>query len=437
MSSIRTGTLNIPLDAAKLPDGPRRAKEAARQINGSNLAVVALQELDRSPGSTSHKYADLLLKELGSEWSMVKPTTAYNENYLFYRPKVAKLVKQHADTILTSNAGGRHATRAEFTIGGEQLTFISTHLVHGSLRGSAREQQAKQLNNISTSRTIILGDLNQKAVPKGLAARFSTARTVAKASTNAGWGTYAKYTAKKPSKTAGSFLDHVLVPKDFRVNGYTLVGITNDLFTKPRASDHLLVIVSLSLPEKLDQSVKKLQQRLTALGFLLGKVDGVDGPKTRDAVKRFQRAWNLGAKLTVDGVAGRLTLAALNTTEARGGRLSENFKASELRCKCGGKYSNCLGVLAYRDDLVALENLRKRVYPKGLRIVSAYRCASHNRSVGGASASMHLSGKAYDIPAVVNYRSSLIPSRFRGRGYDRNKRARHVDSRTSPANWSY
>ena len=432
---VRVGTLNIPLDPAKLPNGPTRAKEAARQIKMSNLSVVAAQELDRTPAG-SHKYADLLLKELGSDWAVVKPTLALNENYLFYQPKLAKLKKRFPDTTLSSNKGGRHATRAEFTIDSEDYEIISTHLVHGALNGSAREQQAKQLNNISTSRTIILGDLNQKAVPKGLTARFKTGRSSAKATTNAGWGTYTKFTAKKPSNAARSFLDHCLVPRDFVVEGYTVVGISNNRFTQPRASDHLLTIISFIPAVKISNTVKDMQKRLTALGFLLGKVDGEDGPRTRDAIKRFQRSWNLGKKLVVDGVAGSKTLAALSETEKQGGRLSKNFKADELRCKCDGKYSSCLGIAALREDLAALETLRK-AYPKGLRIVSAYRCVNHNRSVGGASSSQHLSGRAYDIPPVINYKSSQIPARFKGRGYNKDGKVRHVDSRATKTNWRY
>ena len=51
----------------------------------------------------------------------------------------------------------------------------------------------------------------------------------------------------------------------------------------------------------------EIQQALIALGFDPGKADGVDGAKTRSAVKAFQKA----EKLAVDGIAGPQTRAAL------------------------------------------------------------------------------------------------------------------------------
>lgn len=55
------------------------------------------------------------------------------------------------------------------------------------------------------------------------------------------------------------------------------------------------------------EAVKKLQIALNRLGFSCGSADGDFGPKTEDAVKRFQRAHGLEA----DGEFGPLTYAAL------------------------------------------------------------------------------------------------------------------------------
>lgn len=51
-----------------------------------------------------------------------------------------------------------------------------------------------------------------------------------------------------------------------------------------------------------------LQARLHAAGYYDGPIDGVFGPKTNAAVKRFQQAKGL----SVDGVAGSRTRSALN-----------------------------------------------------------------------------------------------------------------------------
>jgi peptidoglycan hydrolase-like protein with peptidoglycan-binding domain len=61
--------------------------------------------------------------------------------------------------------------------------------------------------------------------------------------------------------------------------------------------------------------VRVLQRRLARLGFRPGPVDGRYGPLTAGAVERFQTA----ADLTVDGVAGAHTLAALNASGANPG----------------------------------------------------------------------------------------------------------------------
>lgn len=53
--------------------------------------------------------------------------------------------------------------------------------------------------------------------------------------------------------------------------------------------------------------VTELQKKLVQLGYQLGKVDGIYGKKTEDAVKRFQK--NRGLK--VDGMAGEKTINEL------------------------------------------------------------------------------------------------------------------------------
>ena len=60
-------------------------------------------------------------------------------------------------------------------------------------------------------------------------------------------------------------------------------------------------------------NTRALQQRLAALGYSPGAIDGKPGPKTTAAVKAFQRAHGLAA----DGIVGPRTERALQAAEAR------------------------------------------------------------------------------------------------------------------------
>ncbi len=67
-------------------------------------------------------------------------------------------------------------------------------------------------------------------------------------------------------------------------------------------------------PGWLRGRVRVLQRRLGTAGFTAGRVDGRYGPLTRQAVSRFQHADGL----TVDGIAGARTLAALHASRIAG-----------------------------------------------------------------------------------------------------------------------
>lgn len=61
--------------------------------------------------------------------------------------------------------------------------------------------------------------------------------------------------------------------------------------------------------------VTEIQQKLSSWGYYSGSVDGVYGSKTESAVKDFQKKNGL----TVDGVAGSATLAALGIQSSSSG----------------------------------------------------------------------------------------------------------------------
>ena len=63
-------------------------------------------------------------------------------------------------------------------------------------------------------------------------------------------------------------------------------------------------------------TVRTIQERLSDWGYYTGKVDGIFGKLTRNAVISFQRRNGL----TADGIAGPATLRAIGISEASGSR---------------------------------------------------------------------------------------------------------------------
>ena len=151
-------------------------------------------------------------------------------------------------------------------------------------------------------------------------------------------------------------------------------------------------------------------------------------------VENFQRGWNLGVALRVDGDVGPNTSAALRESERRlrAGQptASAHFAFTEFRCQCGGRLADCQRIWVIRPLLASLETLRSRFYPRGLVITSGCRCTQHNRAVGGASQSQHLFGSAADIPYAATAARVAQLRTFAGIGKSaRTSLVRHADRR--------
>lgn len=110
--------------------------------------------------------------------------------------------------------------------------------------------------------------------------------------------------------------------------------------------------------------------------------------------------------------------------------ISEHFSHEEMACKhCGVAKVSC-------ELMAALERLRARL-GRPLPIVSGYRCARHNRDVGGAPRSQHCRGTAADLPVGRVAVSQAEAAGFTGIGTRRGW-VTHVDVRPGPpARWTY
>ena len=119
-------------------------------------------------------------------------------------------------------------------------------------------------------------------------------------------------------------------------------------------------------------------------------------------------------------------------------QLSTNFNSSEFDCHGSG----CCSLTLIDEKLVNyLQKIRDH-FGKPVNVSSAYRCSSHNKSVGGVTGSRHTKGEAADIyingvaPAeIAKYAESLG---ILGIGlYETNSDGFfvHVDTRTSKSFW--
>ena len=147
------------------------------------------------------------------------------------------------------------------------------------------------------------------------------------------------------------------------------------------------------------------QLLLEYLGFSPGPLDGLDGPKTREACRRFQSAFGLpvtGAfdDATDQGLIDAVSGAMTPVDKPQSGGDSDwwgdirYFKRSEFACKCG----RCGGFPAEpREDLVRIADKIRGHFGAPAHVVSGLRCPDHNRAVGGKANSQHMYGEACDL----------------------------------------
>ena len=140
-------------------------------------------------------------------------------------------------------------------------------------------------------------------------------------------------------------------------------------------------------------TVKQKQCLLAYLGFYAGALDGIWGGGSKAAEAAFRSGYGLsGEKLEtalLEAVAGELS--PVDPWED-----VKFFKKEEFRCNCGGKY--CDGFPARMDGglLVLADRVREHFGAPAV-VSSGLRCPVHNKNVGGAAASRHMTGKAMDF----------------------------------------
>lgn len=105
--------------------------------------------------------------------------------------------------------------------------------------------------------------------------------------------------------------------------------------------------------------------------------------------------------------------------------LSKHFKKSELDCPCCGQANLSPMLLSMMDML-------RDALARPVVVTSAYRCPAHNKKIGGAPKSKHLSGLAVDVAILSpkeRYDVQREANRIGFRGIGHLKGAIHLDIR--------
>ena len=148
--------------------------------------------------------------------------------------------------------------------------------------------------------------------------------------------------------------------------------------------------------------VRQLQNLLQYLGYYEGRVDGISGPLTEQAVAAFREdngMPNHGDELEEVLIGAVFYGRFKGATDTNVGRTDfwntvKYFGRHEFACKCG----KCGGYPVEPKGAFVrkLDAFRERV-GEPVYINSGIRCAAHNAAVSGADDSRHMYGDAADI----------------------------------------
>ena len=190
--------------------------------------------------------------------------------------------------------------------------------------------------------------------------------------------------------------------------------------------------------------LRQQQNLLQYLGYYEGRVDGISGPLTEQAVAAFRADNgnpNLGDELE-EVLIGAVFHGRFKGSAAPDEAPAEDFWDTvkyfgrhEFACKCG----KCGGYPVEPKEAFVrkLDAFRERV-GEPVYINSGIRCPEHNEAVGGAKDSRHLYGDAADIRCVGKTPEQLYAIAdeiFHDGGVGLYDWGIHVDDRGHRARW--
>ena len=132
-------------------------------------------------------------------------------------------------------------------------------------------------------------------------------------------------------------------------------------------------------------TITQKQHLLNYLGYDTGGVDGIWGKRSQAAEQAFRTARNCpDAPLET---ALRAAVAGENVWDT-----VKYFTPGEFACKCG-----CGCDTQVDPRLLRLADQVREHFDAPCIVSSGVRCEAHNKKVGGAAESRHMSGKAMDF----------------------------------------
>ena len=131
-------------------------------------------------------------------------------------------------------------------------------------------------------------------------------------------------------------------------------------------------------------------------------------------------------------------MAIKSYTKGTAKQLSTNFKSTEFDCHGSG----CCSTTQIDEKLVQYLQQIRTHFGKSVNVSSGYRCATHNKNIGGATGSKHSTGQAADIyingvaPAeIAKYAESIGILGIGLYETDKDGHFVHVDTRTTKSFW--
>lgn len=146
---------------------------------------------------------------------------------------------------------------------------------------------------------------------------------------------------------------------------------------------------------------KERQTYLNKLGLYTIKIDNIRGAKQKLAEKIFNTIFLNKKEDTyteeTDKMLRTIYKSYCNSAYMQDSdwQYFKNFKKSEYKCKCKGKYCN-----GYPSEiamkLVMEDQYLRNHFGVAVKLTSGVRCKNHNKNVGGVSDSRHMKGLASD-----------------------------------------